>query len=323
MSDSFKRRQIIFYTVFAFAAIGCVGITPAAMAADQIITLTATPSSPEVSDTFTVDVGYDVSDANNTLIGVGVRIFYDSSKVQYNSYDNWYPTGRFGTVQNPDDGSDLDGDTDTDKYIQFAFINFAGGWPDESLPIKMIDLNFTMLEPGTSISSVIYQSAGDYGVDEDTLTFDAPTTTTSTSSTTSTTSSTKTSTTATTSGTTSTTSITKTSTTSTKADTTTTTIDTKTTIPDTTTTTTATSTSTSTMAPTTTTTLPGCIGPNTPILSVPANNAANVIMMPVLETGTFSDPQGKPHTKTHWQISKDQQIFSNDNLVVDEVANRR
>jgi len=56
------------------------------------------------------------------------------------------------------------------------------------------------------------------------------------------------------------------------------------------------------------------------MLSLPLNGATEVDLTALLETDAYSDPQGKPHVKTHWQISKDQPIFSEDNLVADEVS---
>jgi len=244
MTESLKRWQIIYYTVFSLVVTGFTGFVPAAMAADQIIELAATPANPDVGDAFAVVVNYDVSDGNNTLTGVGGQVFYDTSKVQYDGYSNWFATGQFGAVLNITDSSNLDGDAKTDTYIQITFFDISGNWPNTALPVLLIELNFTMLELGTSINSDIYSTAAGYDPVSNNVTFEAPTTTTTTTNTTSTS--------------------TTTSTTTTAAPATTITIPTDTPTSTTTTLGPVTTTPTSTAAPTTTTTMLDNLPPDTP-----------------------------------------------------------
>jgi hypothetical protein len=179
MTEFFRRHHIFFFAVFSLTVISFAGIAPAAMAAvgEQIIVLSATPARPIVGGTFTVPVTYDVytfgTTPDNTLQGIGVRVFYESSKVQYEDYSNWNPGYQFGTFSsNSADSSDFDGNADTDMYFQYAIFDFFYSFPGVSLPLNnLIELNFTMLELGTSINSDVNETHADYDGVSNNLTF--------------------------------------------------------------------------------------------------------------------------------------------------------
>ena len=83
-----------------------------------------------------IDVMYDVSDADATLTGIGIRVHYDSSMLTYSHLSNSLVFGRLfdpGLVVAEVDSSDYDGDAATDRFISLAWVDFGGSWPG-SLP---------------------------------------------------------------------------------------------------------------------------------------------------------------------------------------------
>ncbi|NOY70523.1 MAG: hypothetical protein GXP53_13740 [Deltaproteobacteria bacterium] len=151
----------------------------------QIVTLNASPDTPTVDDTVTVGVDYDVSPVDNTLPGLDLKIFYDSNKLTYIGYDNYFTrAGDFGA--NPDnnapstDTDNLDGDTSTDKFLIISWGALAGNWPgdDQTLPLRLVDLKFTPLSEATSNVNVKIQTVQYLGEEHNTtVTVTCPTAT--------------------------------------------------------------------------------------------------------------------------------------------------
>jgi len=98
-----------------------------AYAATQSIV--ATPSSfsdVSVGDTVQFTVNYPASNPDAT--GLGLKIYYDSTKLTLNGTSNVYATNKLAeSVQ--DDTSNGDGDASTDKLINIAWVSFSGSWP--------------------------------------------------------------------------------------------------------------------------------------------------------------------------------------------------
>ena len=64
---------------------------------NQIVTLSTPPATLTAGQQFTVNVGYNVSDANNKLTGIGFGIHFDSTKLQLNSITPSSAPNLFGT----------------------------------------------------------------------------------------------------------------------------------------------------------------------------------------------------------------------------------
>ena len=94
--------------------------------------------------TVSLDVMYDVSDADAALTGIGVRVHFDSSKL---TFDQVHETLAFGRLFDPTlvvseaDSSDFDGDASTDQFVSLAWVDFGGSWPG-SLPQKLAAVDF-------------------------------------------------------------------------------------------------------------------------------------------------------------------------------------
>jgi len=91
-----------------------------------------------------LDVMYDVSDADATLTGIGVRVHYDSSKLTFDLVDTTLVFGRLfdpTLVVSEADSSDFDSDPLTDQFISLAWVDFGGNWPG-ALPEKLAAVHF-------------------------------------------------------------------------------------------------------------------------------------------------------------------------------------
>lgn len=112
---------------------------------------------PEAGDSFTTetirsfqgspvsfDVNYDVRNADDeTLSGLGLRIHYDSSQLEFDEVDNLFQDGLINASVNPTaDEEDFDDDPDTDQFVQFAWADPSNNWPGTS-PQNLLTPNFT------------------------------------------------------------------------------------------------------------------------------------------------------------------------------------
>ena len=108
------------------------------------------------------DVMYDVSDADATLTGMGVRVHFDSSVLTFDAITAHLV---FGSLFDPDlvtpeaDASDFDGDPGTDSFISLAWTEFGGAWPG-TIPESLASLSFTT-DPGFTGSTQVNFTASD------------------------------------------------------------------------------------------------------------------------------------------------------------------
>ncbi|MDY6953289.1 MAG: hypothetical protein SWE60_17405, partial [Thermodesulfobacteriota bacterium] len=114
-------------------------------AEDQEITLSPSTFEQDQGTDFILTVSYDVSDNDNTLTSLGVRIHFDSSKLDYTGYTDFFDTGDLAPPQLQDDELDSDNDGSTDKLIGLKYSDPLGGeWPNEPLPLDLVKLEFTV-----------------------------------------------------------------------------------------------------------------------------------------------------------------------------------
>ena len=110
----------------------------------QIVTgqnVTAPAGSP-----ISIPVSYTVSDSDNTLTGLGLRIHYDSSKLTWTSFSSVLATAKTAQDTTPqNDTANYDGDAATDKYLQVAWADISGNWPSVSLATLLYNANFTIV----------------------------------------------------------------------------------------------------------------------------------------------------------------------------------
>mgnify|MGYP000008456502 CR=1 FL=1 len=78
---------------------------------------------------FTLDISYDVSSNENQLSGLGLRIHYDSTKLEFTGVNNPLLTDKIvDTYSSEMDFDDLDANSATDSYVTIAWasINETG-----------------------------------------------------------------------------------------------------------------------------------------------------------------------------------------------------
>ncbi|MAW24218.1 MAG: hypothetical protein CBC07_006040 [Cellvibrionales bacterium TMED47] len=91
----------------------------------------------------TISVGYDVSDANNQLNGIGFRVHYDSSIYNYSAVQNTLSQSVVVDGMGPyQDVEDFDNDSTTESYILYGWAAVSGDWPNVELPAKLSDIEF-------------------------------------------------------------------------------------------------------------------------------------------------------------------------------------
>jgi hypothetical protein len=141
------------YAIGLSLAILCI-FSQQSMAAYQQITLVPGSTTQSVENQFNISVKYDVSDNNNNLSGIGFRIHYNSSKIEYKSFQN-LAVQNF-SISDPldkNEDSNYDYDNDTDKMIVLAWadmdMNKTTGWPSVALPLTLVDLTFEVKSDAT------------------------------------------------------------------------------------------------------------------------------------------------------------------------------
>jgi len=171
----FKRGKVIRWMVLILTVIGLTffgkGISPA-FAQNQEVTISPSNFNQARGDSFTVSVGYDVSDDNNTLTGLDLNIHFDSSKLNYISYDNFLDKGEIQISPIlTNDTANEDNNPSTDKMIvmSWATTAFPAQWPNTALPVVLAELNFSVKQDAESGDTVINISvsgnAAGYGLD--------------------------------------------------------------------------------------------------------------------------------------------------------------
>ena len=118
-----------------------------------------------------VPLFYNTSTNDNTLGGIGLRLHYDSSDIVFKDTTNLLSTNLFGNVTDNSDTENFDADTNTDRYIQFQYLDFAGNWPNQTLPLKLGDFNFTAQSTfaNTQLNITSSSLAAGYGLKFDPL----------------------------------------------------------------------------------------------------------------------------------------------------------
>jgi len=125
-----------------------------------------------IGNTFSISVMYDVSDNKTDLPGVGIRIHYDSSKLEYKGFSNMASAQASEPYDKDEDPLNTDMDASTDRMIVLAWAEtHQNAWPGETLPYTLVDLEF-QVNTGLSASDTTINAgftsvaAGYYGKSE-------------------------------------------------------------------------------------------------------------------------------------------------------------
>ena len=124
---------------------------------EQRVSVLGTPKGMLDSDV-SITVSYDVSDANASLTGLGLRVHYNSSELTFGSISGVLSTDSIGSGGPDNDTDDFDGDASTDKFVYANWASLFGGWPG-TLPANLVTVTFTVANVDDLESTVINFSA--------------------------------------------------------------------------------------------------------------------------------------------------------------------
>jgi hypothetical protein len=123
----------------------------------QSVSVSGTPNAM-IDSPVSITVGYDVSDGDSSLTGLGLRVHYDSSVLTFVELSNVLSTDLIasGSVNNDTDNDD--GDASTDKYVTASWASLYGNWPG-ALPADLLTATFNVVDDDSVESTVINFSA--------------------------------------------------------------------------------------------------------------------------------------------------------------------
>jgi len=94
----------------------------------------------EKGKTVSISLYYDVTSNDNTLLGFGFQLFFNSKLISFQKANAFFNMFKAPVIQ--DDDEDFDDDPATDKYIMIAWFEWNGRWPGERLPCYMGNIDF-------------------------------------------------------------------------------------------------------------------------------------------------------------------------------------
>ncbi len=123
-------------------------------AADQEIMFSPSDLYQPVGSEFMLTVTYDVSDNDDTLTSLGIRIHFDSTKLEFMGYSEFFEGDKLGDPQLQEDAENRDDEGNTDKIVLLGYSDpFNNGWPNHALPLNLVTLSFRVknnAEPGST-----------------------------------------------------------------------------------------------------------------------------------------------------------------------------
>lgn len=124
------------------------------LAAEPMKPVKADSEDPETDGAFKVSVQYDVTNQAKNLDGLSVDVHFDPQKVEY--VDCAADSLLSGGIVSEEGNA-------TDRYVKLRWT--GGNWPgaDKTLPLRLADLNFKLLEYGTTVRADIVNNIAGYG----------------------------------------------------------------------------------------------------------------------------------------------------------------
>ena len=112
---------------------------------------------------------YNTSTGDNTLTGISLRLHYNSNELTFQDVENLFDKDLFVNLDNLADSGDFDNNPNTDKFIQFGYADSEGNWPNQTLPLKLGDFNFTTTGnfAGTQLNMTSDNLAPNYSLEAD------------------------------------------------------------------------------------------------------------------------------------------------------------
>ena len=112
----------------------------------QTVSVTNNPVGSR-SQPVTINIGYDVTSGETELTGLGIRVHFDSTVLEFTEVSNLFATDNIisgDTVEQ--DNEDFDNNPTTDRFISLAWVSVFGNWPAQSLPLSLLSMTFTVAD---------------------------------------------------------------------------------------------------------------------------------------------------------------------------------
>ena len=94
-----------------------------------------------LGETLKLSVSYDVSDDEDDLTGLGLRMHYDSSALSFITFDSVLESDNISALGPIQDTLDIDNDSSTDQYISASWASLHIDWPG-TLPTDLFSAIF-------------------------------------------------------------------------------------------------------------------------------------------------------------------------------------
>jgi hypothetical protein len=107
----------------------------------QIVSVSGTPSAM-LGKATSITIGYDVSDNDATLTGLGMKVHYDSTVLTFVEISSYLAADNIDASGPYEDTDNLDNDASTDKYVSASWASLFGSWPGGALPADLMTINF-------------------------------------------------------------------------------------------------------------------------------------------------------------------------------------
>ncbi len=113
-----------------------------------------------------VPVQYTTSTNNSTLSGLGLKMYYDSSFMTFTGFQpsSLLQTSRISVETGQSDSTAFPG---CDTYIMVSWLDAAGQWPNQALPVTLFVANFTLNSSATGTSTIHFSGTPDDGAPGD------------------------------------------------------------------------------------------------------------------------------------------------------------
>ena len=105
-----------------------------------------------VAQVVSVEVGYNVTDDNSSLTGLGLRLHYNSLLLTFDQFSEFLPTDNITLAGPLNDTQDFDNDLTTDKYLTVAWASLFGNWPG-TLPKSLVTIDFSVAQVASEVES--------------------------------------------------------------------------------------------------------------------------------------------------------------------------
>jgi len=146
-----KAKSFLFVGIMVMLVVG-LSVGSAFAQSQQIIVVPST-TTPAPESSFTTSITYNVSTGDNTLTGIGFSIHYNSTILQYNGFSDFFTFGKLSDPLDQADSTNEDGDANTDRLVRFSYARaFDGDWPNQTLPLELATLSFT-LKSGVAVGT--------------------------------------------------------------------------------------------------------------------------------------------------------------------------